>query len=968
MRYHALFLSLVWWVPGSLDLHAADAAPAPVKAPSSRGRPWLWKTPEARRVPDVSGSTDIDRFLQDRLQRAGIHPAGPADDRTWLRRVSFVVTGLPPSPEQVRMFLSEPAETRRESAVDRLLASPGFGERWARHWLDLMRYAETRGHEDDYRIPNAWHYRDYLIRAFNSDTGYDRIVAEHVAGDLLPPRPGPAGHNESILATGWAFLGEEVHSPVDIRQDECDRLDNKIDVLTKTFLGLTVSCARCHDHKFDPIRQNDYYALAGVLRGAAYRQARFETEDAHAAAARELQSLRQESAPRVAREWAAALNVAPEQLRALLSSPTLDPESPIGRELKTAAAQPFHPLHTFARLRFPTNAPVPAHPPVWPPNAPAVVIADYTRADSTPWRVDGPGFGPGPALAGSIDPGFPGKPSSAALVDFTSGRRDRFWDSLRLTPGNEGDPGSLAATERAGRILRSPSFKLASGKLQYFIRGRCRVYAAVDSHLMIAGPLHGVLMARFDAGTNPRWMTHDLSAYVGHRLHLEFSPDGDAPLDVFAAVDAAETPSGSPCPLWEPATGVTEPREIADALAKALSEALHLLASNRLHEKPSLAPLTSWTLSNAALLGITLPVPDSLRQWAEAEAQRASTVRWESRTAVAWWDGDGIDEDLLIRGKPTRPSGSVARAVPVAFGKVSLATSQSSGRAELARWLTNPTHPLVARVAVNRAWQHVFGTGIVGTPDNFGELGEAPSHPELLDHLARQFIREDEWSLKKLIRRLVLTDAFARSSRDTDPRASELDANNRLLHRMPVRRLEAESVRDAMLAVSGRLQSGAPNRPVAVHLPDYINGRARPESGPLDGDGRRSIYISIRRNFLPQLLVAFDYPTPFSTVGRRNASNVPAQSLALMNDPFVHAQAALWAQRLLRSLPEAGDADRIAWLFESAFARLPEPRESAACSEALAEFRSLAQARPPVEIWSDLAHSLLTASEFIHIR
>jgi hypothetical protein len=171
-----------------------------------------------------------------------------------------------------------------------------------------------------------------------------------------------------------------------------------------------------------------------------------------------------------------------------------------------------------------------------------------------------------------------------------------------------------------------------------------------------------------------------------------------------------------------------------------------------------------------------------------------------------------------------------------------------------------------------------------------------------------------------------------------------------------------------MLAVSGRLQSGAPNRPVAVHLPDYINGRARPESGPLDGDGRRSIYISIRRNFLPQLLVAFDYPTPFSTVGRRNASNVPAQSLALMNDPFVHAQAALWAQRLLRSLPEAGDADRIAWLFESAFARLPEPRESAACSEALAEFRSLAQARPPVEIWSDLAHSLLTASEFIHIR
>jgi hypothetical protein len=232
-----------------------------------------------------------------------------------------VVTGLPPSPDAMAAFLADESPTRRGNALDRMLASPGFGERWARHWLDLVRYAETRGHEDDYRIANAWHYRDYLVRAFNADVPYDRIVAEHVAGDLLEPRTQPGnGANESVLATGWAFLGEEVHSPVDIRQDECDRMDNKLDVLTKTFLGLTVACARCHDHKFDPIRQRDYYAMAGVIRGAAYRQVRFETDLVHGQAARRLVTWRAEASGGIARELAEGMEGIPGRLRDALTS------------------------------------------------------------------------------------------------------------------------------------------------------------------------------------------------------------------------------------------------------------------------------------------------------------------------------------------------------------------------------------------------------------------------------------------------------------------------------------------------------------------------------------------------------------------------------------------------------------------------------------------------------------------------
>ncbi|MEY3275764.1 MAG: hypothetical protein RL153_1030 [Verrucomicrobiota bacterium] len=964
MRAFLLQAGLVWCMASALL--AAESAAKP--APSAGARPWLWKAPARQSVPEAPGSTDLDRFIHRRLEQEGVRPAPAADDRTWMRRASFVVTGLPPSPDAMAAFLADESPTRRGNALDRMLASPGFGERWARHWLDLVRYAETRGHEDDYRIANAWHYRDYLVRAFNADVPYDRIVAEHVAGDLLEPRTQPGnGANESVLATGWAFLGEEVHSPVDIRQDECDRMDNKLDVLTKTFLGLTVACARCHDHKFDPIRQRDYYAMAGVIRGAAYRQVRFETDLVHGQAARRLATWRAEASGGIARELAEGMEGIPGRLRDALTSGRLA-DGPHAKaweaELATAAKSPRHPLHAAAvAVAAGGDAKaVPVETASWPPSAPAFVVADFTRPGLTPWRTDGPGMGAGVVEAGRILPG------TDRIADHGGSRRDRFWDPMRVAAGNESDPGSLAATERSGRTLRTPSFKLASGKVHYLFRGKARVYAAVDSHLLIAGPLHGGLVARLDAGPEPRWMTHDLSAYVGHRLHVEVAPDGDAPLDVFAVVDAAGAPAGMPWATWRPGAGQGTREALAAATADALAEGIRLLREDRLATRPELAPLVEWARAHAAWLGAPALASGAAQALAARERELSASLPWESRTAVAWWEGDGVDEDLLVRGKPTRTAGAVERAVPVVFGNVRLGNEAGSGRMELVRWLTDPSHPLVARVAVNRAWQHVFGAGIVGTPDNFGELGEPPSHPELLDHLAWQFVHVDRWSMKSLVRRLVLTDAFGRSSRNPDPRAEERDPKNQWLHRMPVRRLEAEAIRDALLAVSGRLQHGAPARSVMVHLPDHVDGRARPASGPLDGDGRRSVYLSIRRNFLPQLLVAFDYPTPFSTVGRRNSSNVPAQSLAMMNDAFVHDQAGRWSERLLRETAGADDGARVTWLYEGALARPPRPEERDACLESLSELRAVGGGRPEAEAWRDMAHALLTTGEFIHIR
>src|SRR5580704_3079869 len=254
-------------------------------------------------------SNPIDAFIHARLEKEGLKQSPAADKLTLIRRVTLDLIGLPPTPAEVDAFLKDQAPNALEKVVDRLLASPHFGERWGRHWLDLVRYAETRGHEFDYPAPNAYQYRDYVIRAFNADVPYNQFVTEHLAGDLLdrPRRHPTQGFNESVLGTGFWFLGEQLHSPVDLRQDEADRLDNMIDVFSKSFLGLTVSCARCHDHKFDAISTWDYYALLGFLESSSYRLVRFDTCEEHRHIAGELRALRERHRPALQRAVAEAL-------------------------------------------------------------------------------------------------------------------------------------------------------------------------------------------------------------------------------------------------------------------------------------------------------------------------------------------------------------------------------------------------------------------------------------------------------------------------------------------------------------------------------------------------------------------------------------------------------------------------------------------------------------------------------------
>ncbi|MBT7740358.1 MAG: DUF1553 domain-containing protein [Opitutae bacterium] len=361
-------------------------------------------------------------------------------------------------------------------------------------------------------------------------------------------------------------------------------------------------------------------------------------------------------------------------------------------------------------------------------------------------------------------------------------------------------------------------------------------------------------------------------------------------------------------------------------------------------------------------------LPDELlKSWESALEGLAKEARWESRLAVSWWGGTGVDEHILERGSPQSPGERVGRNLPELLAMASL-PNQSPGRLELARELTAKDHPLTSRVMVNRIWHQLFGRGIVSTPDNFGWLGQRPSHPELLDYLAVEFAKTHSYSIKSLIEQLVLTKTFGMSNTATDPVCAEKDPENRWLHRMPLRRLEAEAIRDSALAISGRLDRTVGGKPVLVHLTEFVVGRGSPKkSGPLDGAGRRSIYIALRRNFIPTLMLTFDFPGPFTTMGKRDVTNVAGQSLALMNDRFLYGQSDIWARRIIKEQTSA--PERIRQMYTEAFARPPSDGELTSCLEALTAFTELYGGDPNGhEAWRDLCHSFYSMNDFIYLK
>jgi cytochrome c553 len=979
---------------------------------------WAWSAVQAHEPPQVRDTAwpndPMDRFILARLETKGIAPAAPVDRRTLLRRVYFDIIGLPPSAAEVEAFVNDASPTALEKVVDRLLASERYGERWGRHWLDLVRYAETRGHEFDYTLPNAFQYRDYMIRALNADVPYNQLVTEHLAGDLMEkPRRNPTqGFNESMLGTGFWFLGEEVHSPVDIRQDQADRFDNRIDVMCKTFLALTVSCARCHDHKFDAISAKDYYSLFSFLESSSYRQVRFDTFEEHRRLAVELTALRDRGRPVVQQALATAARpgvarlgdyllaareviqapaeegkALPERVAAIAEQRRLDP-GVLGRwvaYLPNAAKDERDPLVAWARFTMDgKNGQRPAEVlrptlDAWHKQAAdtkaalegASVVVDYATAGADAWMPDGTTFGPRPTRRGDLKLLGDAAHPALSFVDQAAAEHDLAWPKLALAPGVQNEPAVLgAAGIRAGRTIRTPTFTVTTGKVFYLVRGTGRAYIGVAQHAMIDGPLHRGLVRDLAVGDRFQWIAHDLSGYKGLPAHIEFTFNEGADFAVAQVIQAERAPAAVSLPNAALALLEGDAAASVDALAagyqKSFAAALDQLANDRVADG---APLGNWLLQHGDLLGenVGKSATDAASPFLTEQGRLMAQATAPSRLAPAILDGNGYDEHVFKRGSWAKLGDPAPRRFLEALaGPEPLASPHGSGRLQLARQMTDPTvNPLIARVMVNRIWHHLFGRGIVPTVDNFGEHGDAPTDRELLDYLADRFVR-DGWSIKKTIRNLILSRTYQMASRSSDE-AERADPENTLWHRTRIRRLEGEAIRDAILSVSGQLREEPFGPPVPVALNEFQDGRGKPASGPLDGNGRRSIYISVHRNFLSSFFLAFDTPIPFSTVGRRSVSNVPAQALILMNDPFVQQQAEKWAKRECDKGAPAND--RITSMYLTAFGRPPTDAERDACLAFLDRQANLANtnANNPA-VWKDLAHVLFNAKEFIFLN
>ncbi|MBL8844084.1 MAG: PSD1 domain-containing protein [Planctomycetes bacterium] len=945
-------------LPSGVAAGASEASEAAAEDSASGGAPafdlaarkrhWAWQ-PLAPREPPAVAQRDwprdpLDAFVLAKLEEQALQPAPDAPLAMWLRRVTFDLTGLPPTVAAQDAFLADRRPDARERVVDALLASPAFGEKWARHWLDLARYAEGRGHEFDFTLPNAWAYRDYLVRALDADVPYDQLLREHVAGDLLdPPRLDPAtGANESLVATGFWLLGEAVHSPVDIRGDECDRVANQIDTFSKAFLGVTLACARCHDHKFDAITQRDYYSLSSFLAGASARQAPYEALPTHQRIAAAVMALREQQQRALEQELTAALRPV---ARGVAERAEREPE--------VAAAL----LHAAA-------------PRVVLPAEKCVAVVDAAAPRAGDWNQDGVAFGTLPLPAGA--PRFSGDLAAplAGFAPIAMVARDGALDRVRAAADREVDP-TRARLLEPGRVARTRSFALQHGRLHWLVRGKGLLFACVASHRTLEGPLHTHTLAEIDTGGAWRIVTQELPDYVGLRVHGEIGlapldPQGHAPDFAVAGLwDAAAPPQ-----LEARANALLEGRSLAEALEAALGSLEQGELRDAAHGGDAAALLDALLAqAPAEARRGALDGTGALARFGAEQAAQLAAMRDGSRVAPALLEGSAFTESLLIRGSWRTPGDATPRRFLEALdGAAPLAAEEpGSGRLALADRLVAASNPLLPRVAVNRIWHHLFGRGLVASVDDLGALGERPSHPELLDTLASDFMR-DGWSQKRLIRRLVLSRTYAMSSGGADPRAAELDPANRLLHAMPVRRLTAEQLRDALLSVAGSLDATRFGPAVATHLTPFMEGRGRPGDGPLDGHGRRTLYLSVRRNFLDPFLLAFDFPNPAATCGRRSVSNVPAQALSLMNGELVQELARRTAHAALSGPPQT-PAARVESLLRRCFGRPPAESESAASLAWLAE--QLAQRATnwsDEALWSDWVHVLFCSKAFLFVE
>ena len=1006
----------------------------------------------------------VDRFLLAKLEEKGLDPAPGADRSALLRRLSYVLTGLPPTPEEAAAFVHDPDPDAYTHEVERLAASHHFGERWARHWMDVVRYGDSYGYEWDVPAKGSWRYRDYLIRAFNDDVPFDQLVREQIAGDLLPnPRINASEQiNESMIGPMFFQMGEKRHGDsVVFNGIVQEMLDNKIDAFSKAFQATTVACARCHDHKLDAVSQKDYYALAGVFMSSRWVTNTLDTPDRNRRVLDGLSGLKAKLREPLAAWWLQAANdiqrymlaaqaridedettvgfaegLEAERLDAWEKALRFDPEEEPEETEKTAPAEEEReeaeeetgeaedeptPGPTLEDVLYPW---LQIHQSVkqgesidtaWmklaheystaqgersESNAQSFsLLADFRQAIPEGWSVDGVGLRDGPVSSGDFTVALEGPDAVGMLLPaglFTHALSPRLNGALRSPYLNFSSHPFLSLEVSGGdlstrRLLVDNAF-LTEREWAYLDEDElgwvCHTTTGADKS---ARPRSADEMA--EIRTFLEFTTKASNPYFPPRVGLggcseervrEDNCGADDPRSWFGVtrafgVNRGETTNyGASWACVElPADELTRfssffagdpPTDfpaVAARYGQWLTTSLEAWALDRADEND--VRLINWML-HEGLLPNHMDARPSI--WELVSSYRAVEKQLaEPQTVNGMADLDpGRDFRLNVRGVYEDLGDRVPRGyIEVVGGERNSSGLTGSGRKELADLMTSSHNPLTARVFVNRVWHWVFGTGIVKTTNDFGHLGEHPSHPELLDYLADWFV-ENGWSVKKLIRMLVMTEAFQQSSQVTGL-AREVDPSNRLLHHYPLRRLDAESLRDSLLAVSRRLDRRLFGPPIDPYR-SKEDPTKRLFSGPLDGDGRRSIYLKMTIMEPPRFLATFNQPGPKIPTGNRDVTSVPAQALALLNDPFVADQAQFWARQLITSSHESPE-ERLRVMFQRAFSRGPEPQELVSWKKAVGNIAAMYEDEDLMHsrvVWKDVAHAMFNTKEFIYVR
>jgi hypothetical protein len=950
-----------WIEMGAPDPREGSAAAAAKSIDMETGKqfwsfqPWLPTTPPA--VDASWAQTPVDRFVWQRLQAEGIEPNECAEPRVLVRRAWFDLLGLPPSPEEMERWVArlsgegtEPTESSQASSrprfdrrvwaelVEHLLSSPHYGERWARHWMDVARFAESHGYEQDYDRPHAYFYRDFLIRAFNEDLPYDRFVQWQLAGDEIDPQ-----NPWAWMATG--FLGGGAF-PTQLTEAEFesaryDELDDMVATTGVAFLGLSVGCARCHDHKFDPIPSSDYYRLAATFTSAIRTEREFDLEpEENARRQADFDAERQELRTHVERIERDEVPVAfLDFLRSAKSLPSPSPWRVLQGEITSSAKTKFRRLEDGSYLAGGKAAA-------------KEVLTFQTRLDSPRFqslRLEAlsdaslPKHGPGRAENGNFvlsrlevmarpiaSPSTPEPAEQRLPLASASATHQQNATSLSVTASlDKADNSGWAVGNQSG-IDQAAVFALAepvafSGPVELTIRLTCN---------------------------------HPNKQHTLGRFRLSLAEDPSAPVVVgdhhpseaikqsLARLRAAAPPAKiADASLW-----IEEHREDwqpAVAWFRA-TFAPWQQADRRLSQHQATGPQLK--LSKAMVTSEGFP---HLPHHADGRGfPHFYPVTYQLRRGDVAQKGDVAEPGFLQvllqdDGDPESWKATPTKAHP----------SASYRRSALARWLTDPRQgagQLVARVMANRLWQHHFGRGLVATPNDFGASGEPPTHPELLDWLAQRLVDEG-WRMKAIHREIMMSNVYLQSAATRqdlpeDPRFA-VDPDNRLYWRRTPQRLEAEAIRDAMLAVSGQLD------------------RRLYGPGTLDQDmTRRSIYFFIKRSGLIPMLMLFDWPEHLVSIGQRASTTIAPQALMFINSPQGRRYAEGFAGQLTaKTRPRA-----IEQAYRLAYGRLPDEDERA-IAEAFLEQQS--RSRPDLAAEAGLAAALadfcqvlMSANEFVYIE